>query len=248
MNKIPLLIFFWAGGAVSGPIEEWDRFEKQVRDQTVAKDSLKKEFSVVYAPLKEYCRRFPFSAQDQWVFPLRGYGPRDVGKNGFAPGSYYGGSSIKGYDFFDGNRHGGHPAYDIFIHDTNDDCMDDRTGGPVAVAAPLDLVVISINAQWKKSSGLRGGKYVWALSPSEDLLFYFAHLDSVLVTAGAFCRAGERIGTVGRTGKNAAPRTSKTHLHMMVLKVAVATAGDTLKPLDFLPRVIKTIASHNGNR
>jgi peptidoglycan LD-endopeptidase LytH len=101
------------------------------------------------------------------------------------------------------------------------------------VVAPIDLVVISINPQWKKGSGLRGGRYVWALSPSEDLLFYFAHLDSVSAAGGAFCRAGEKIGTVGRTGKNAALRTSKTHLHMMVLKVT----GNTLTPLDFYPRL-----------
>jgi hypothetical protein len=79
MKKIPLIVFFCAGMAVSGPIEEWDRFEKQVRDQAVSKDSLKKEFSAVYAPLKEYCGTFPFSAQNQWTFPLRGHGPRDAG-------------------------------------------------------------------------------------------------------------------------------------------------------------------------
>ena len=190
MKKIPLIILFCASAAVSGPIEEWDRFEKQVRDQAVSKDSLKKEFSAVYAPLKEYCGRCPFTAQNHWVFPLRGHGLPDVGKGGFAPGSYYGGSPIKGYDFFDGNRHGGHPAYDIFIRDNNYDAKDDRTGGPVNVAVPIDLVVISINSQWKSGSGLRGGNYVWALSPSKDLLFYFAHLDSVFVAGGAFCKAG----------------------------------------------------------
>jgi hypothetical protein len=54
-------------------------------------------------------------------------------------------------------------------------------------------------------------------------------LKEVLAGAGAFCKAGSVIGTVGRSGKNAWRSRSPTHLHFMVLHVT----GNTLTPLDY---------------
>jgi peptidoglycan LD-endopeptidase LytH len=227
-NYLLPLIFFWT--ALSGPLEQWDSFEKQVRDQKISKDSAKNLFPALFDSLKRYSAPFSFPSQDTWDFPVEGYSAADAGKNNFRPDIYYGGSQIKGYDFFDGNMHGGHPAYDIFIHDKNRDCMDDRTGKQVYVVAPCDMIILSSDSLWQKGSDRRGGNYIWALAPQSDELLYFAHLDSVLARKGTFVRLHERIATVGRTGKNAARKDSATHLHMMVLQVVKGV----LTPVDFI--------------
>jgi hypothetical protein len=229
MKMFPLLILFFCS-AMCGPIEQWDSFEKQVRNQTISKDSAKNLFPAVFDSLIRYSGRFSFSKQNTGIFPVEGYTAADAGKNSFKPDIYYGGSSIKGYDFFDGNRHGGHPAYDIFIHDKNRDYLDDKTGKQVYVVAPCDMVILSANTLWQKGSDMRGGNYIWALAPQSGELLYFAHLDSVLVSKGTIVRSYERLGTVGRTGKNAARKRSATHLHMMVLQVS--KYGIT--PVDFI--------------
>jgi len=97
------------------------------------------------------------------------------------------------------------------------------------VIAPVDLLILSVERKWESNSGLRGGRYIWALDPLHDRIFYFAHLNEILTNAGAFCPAGSAIGTVGRTGKNASPRRSPTHLHFMVLEIKETS----LLPLDY---------------
>jgi hypothetical protein len=230
LKKSFIILLLSSFSALCGPIEDWDLFEKQIRDQTISKDSAHHLFPVIYDSLLIFSSRFSFAKQSPWTFPVQGYSIHDVGKNSFKPDIYYGGSPIKGYDFFDGNRHGGHPAYDIFIHDKNRDCMDDRTGKPVYIAAPCDMIILSTETLWQKGSAIRGGNYVWALAPQSGELLYFAHMDSVLACKGMFIRSHERIGTVGRTGKNAAKKDSATHLHMMVLQVVKYV----MTPVDFI--------------
>lgn len=220
----PVLMSLWisasALSASDNPFGEWDSYEKQVRDQSLSKDSLKLGFAPIFRALKGTDPApHPASIDSPWVFPLAGYFPGSVGKGGFKPDIYYGGGTIKGYDFFDGNRHGGHPAYDIFIRDRNRDSRDDRTGKKVAVLAPTRLVVLSKQDAWEPGSPLRGGKYLWGLAPESDLLLYFAHLDTVIANPGDTLAAGGTLGTVGRTGKNAQAARSPTHLHFMVLRV-----------------------------
>jgi len=103
--------------------------------------------------------------------------------------------------------------------------------------APVDLLILSAESGWKPNSEIRGGNYVWALDPIEDRVFYFAHLNDIHVRAGDFCTAGSAIGTVGRSGKNAYPARSPTHLHLMVLKVK----NMELTPLDIIPYLRKAI-------
>ncbi len=216
-SMLALASLSWASGH---PFVAWEQYEKQVRDQTLPKDSLKARFPAVYGALQaNHFGPNPASIDSPWVFPLAGYSITSVGKGGFKPGIYYGGSSIKGYDFFDGNLHGGHPAYDIFIRDDNRDGRDDRDGKRVNVLAPTSLIVLSRQDSWKPGSQLRGGKYLWALAPQYQLLLYFAHLDSVISSPGDTLRASQVLGTVGRTGKNAQAKRSPTHLHLMVLRV-----------------------------
>ena len=61
------------------------------------------------------------SSEEKWVFPVSGYTSRAIG------GTNGNGYIANGYNYFDGNKHGGHPAHDIFINDKNQDCIDDKT-------------------------------------------------------------------------------------------------------------------------
>jgi len=215
---MPLLLGASLALGAGPPLKEWDRYEKTVRDQLLPKDSLRTLFPPLYRALRGTPQPMP-DRDSVWVFPVQGYSLASVGKGGFRPGIRYGGSSIQGYDFFDGNRHGGHPAYDIFIRDRNRDCRDDRTGSEVPVVAPTRLVVLSVEKAWKPGSALRGGRYLWALAADSDLLLYFAHLDSLIANPGDTVAAGGVLAFVGRTGKNAYASRSPTHLHFMALKV-----------------------------
>jgi peptidoglycan LD-endopeptidase LytH len=228
-----LLLVLTASFAVQGPpdpIAQWMLFERAVRDQRISKEDARTQFPALFQSLKDVCRQHPFAQQSFWLFPVRGGTIKDVGTGGFRPNIRYGSSPIRGYDFYDGNRHGGHPAYDIFIRDRNQDALDDQTRKPVAVVAPTDLLILSTETDWEPSSEIRGGHYIWALDPARDQILYFAHLNEIRAKPGAFCRAGEAIGTVGRTGANAWPARSPTHLHLMALQVK----DSSLIPLDYL--------------
>jgi murein DD-endopeptidase MepM/ murein hydrolase activator NlpD len=58
---------------------------------------------------------------------------------------------------------------------------------------------------------------VWVFSPSLERYCYYAHLGEIHVKLGDLLAAGERIGFLGRTGKNAFKKRSPTHLHFMCL-------------------------------
>ncbi len=151
--------------------------------------------------------------QQQMVFPVQGYQCQAIGGkqgNGFKP---------VGYSFFDGNKHKGHPAHDIFIIDKNQDCIDDKTGKQVAVVSVSDGIVVGLDTTWKSNSLLRGGKYIWIYSRAYHSLFYYAHLSKAMVGIGDVIKAGQPIGYVGRTGLNAYKKRSPTHLHFMQLKI-----------------------------
>jgi peptidoglycan LD-endopeptidase LytH len=232
---ILFIFFFLAFTGAPDPIAEWNHFEKAVRDQTIRKEESQKKFPILFQALKDLCRNYDFKGS-AWQFPVQGYGAKDMGAGGFQPDIRYSSSLLKGYDFYDGNRHGGHPAYDIFIRDQDQDAMDDRTHKPVMVLAPVDLLILSVETNWNPDSEIRGGRYIWALDPLHDRIFYFAHLNGIITNPGAFCRAGSIIGTVGRTGKNAQPSHSPTHLHFMVLDVK----GSALIPFDYRGKFVKS--------
>lgn len=159
----------------------------------------------------------------KWIFPLAGYGLEAIGGskgNGYIP---------QGYNFFDGNRHGGHPAHDIFIKDHNQDCLDDRTGKKVPVFTIGSGIVVGIQTTWEPRSRLRGGKYVLVYHPGSERLSYYAHLDSVHVRLGQTVKAGQPLGLLGRTGLNAYKKRSPTHLHLMVLQV---DSKQALRPIN----------------
>lgn len=188
---------------------DWDGLEKMIRDGTVDKVTAKKRIVSLHRTLKKQYGEIGKDAE--YRFPVLGYGPDSIGGvrgSGFRP---------KEYDFYDGNRHGGHPAHDIFIKDENQDTLDDDTGKPVGIAAYAGGVVLAVNTEWEYPSDIRSGKYVWIFTPALDRYCYYVHLGSISVKPGDIVAAGQAIGTLGRTGKNAYPRRSPTHLHFSCL-------------------------------
>jgi murein DD-endopeptidase MepM/ murein hydrolase activator NlpD len=148
--------------------------------------------------------------EDRLCFPLKGYTFHSIG------GTKGNGYQAQGYDFFDGSQHKGHPGHDIFIRDKDQDGVDDRTGIPVDVLSVCSGVVVSVNDGWEPSSPVRGGNYVWIYHPIKGRYFYYAHLREIAVSVGQVVSRGDRLGTVGRTGLNAYPKRSPTHLHFSV--------------------------------
>jgi peptidoglycan LD-endopeptidase LytH len=167
------------------------------------------------------------------VFPLKG---RDCAS---VPGHGKGYIGASAYSFFDGNKHRGHPALDVFILDRDADSKDDRTGKTVDVLSITDGIVVSATSAWTEDSldaagsMLRGGICVWVYDPREQALLYYAHLRALQVQVGDIVPAGAALGQLGRTGKNAALRRSSTHLHVMRLSLRGATPVPT-NIFDFL--------------
>lgn len=194
----------------------FNELNTRIRDGRIAREAARQELKRLLADLStEYYRkggrRYPSA---EWVFPLAGYDCRAI------TGGRNKGYIASGYDYFTGNRHGGHPSFDIFIRDRNQDCLDDRTGKPVKVLSLTGGIVVALEAGWEKGSGLRGGQYIWVYDPTNELLVYYAHNSALHVKLGDVVRPGDVLAEVGRSGYNAAKRRSPTHLHLTVLKVS----------------------------
>jgi len=204
--------------------EHYNDLNNRIRDGLVTRAAAASEIKRLLGEIRpQYYRQggeeYPRSV---WIFPLAGYGIRaiDVGLNH--------GYIAKGYDFFSGNRHGGHPSLDIFIIDRNQDQLDDRSDRPVTVLSMTGGIVVAVENTWEKGSWLRGGKYIWIYDTTNDLLVYYAHNNELFVKLGDMVKPGDRLATVGRSGYNAGKRRSPTHLHLTVLQVK----GGRPQPVD----------------
>jgi murein DD-endopeptidase MepM/ murein hydrolase activator NlpD len=235
MNGLAVLGLFLmtSSGCLAGEIlhsDRWQQFERRVRDGEIGwadgraqiahwAESLERSY-----PSREFDRRI--------YFPLKGYGVPSIGGKhgeGYRPG---------GYEFLGGNRHQGHPAQDMFIRDRNQDGLDDRTGRPAEVLAWADGVVLSTFAEWAPDEAhrhIRGGNYVWIYHPGLRLFSYCAHLQDIRVGLGETVRGGAVIATLGRTGTNAYPQRSPTHLHFMLLRATDMAPVDPYPLLVDLP-------------
>jgi hypothetical protein len=234
------LIYYIAAykGPKTYPIEEWQKYELAVRDGLIDKDTARKTLPIVMGQIETLARRYSFAYGQNWIFPVQGSGVNDIaGKNGdlYQPDIVYGSSPVKGYDFVDGNNHGGHPAHDIFIRDSDQDCLDDRTHKPVPAVAVMDCLVLGTHTGWQPGSALRGGNVAWLYNPHIQMIFYYAHLDKVMVKPGQLLKAGEVVGTIGRTGFSAVKKESPTHLHLMVLQYQ----DNQLKPYNYYFQLAK---------
>jgi hypothetical protein len=149
---------------------------------------------------------------DEWVFPVKGYTPSAIGgRNGS-------GYVIGNFDFFIQSSYG-HPAHDIFINDRDQDCNDDFTNEPVEILSMSGGIVVETRKNWTtERMDIKGGNIVYVYDNFTNGLFYYAHLKEVYVSVGDFVEPGTELGILGRTGANAHPSRSPTHLHIMYVK------------------------------
>lgn len=188
---------------------QWNALYEKIQYGTVDR----KENGKILRGIVKQLREAIIVPQDSiFYFPIEGYDQGSVGGNGS-------GFIERSYSFLQGNAHRGHPAHDIFIHDVNQDELDDHTGKPAYVIAMTDGIVIGAKTDWTEQDTLRGGNYLMLYNPNLDRYYYYAHNGRILVKVGDIIRAGTRIATVGRTGRNAFPKRSPTHLHLMVLQI-----------------------------
>ncbi len=197
------------------PCERFNTFNNLVRDGKIGREEGSRSLHTLLQELKEdYCQRggkdFP---RDSRIFPLDGYDAKSLS------GASDKGYRASGYDYFSGNRHGGHPSFDIFIRDRNQDCLDDLTGMPVKVLSLGGGMVVAVESEWQQGSTLRGGNYIWVYDPGNELLLYYAHNGNLAVRLGDIVKPGDLLGTVGRSGLNAVKPRSPTHLHLTVLAI-----------------------------
>jgi len=212
------------------PAAEWHLLYLKIRDSEISKEEAMKTLKSLEPLLKDYyTKSWSKRSGNRLGFPLKGYGPSAIGGKG---GDGY---QPEGYDFFDGNRHKGHPGHDIFVRDKNQDGLDDLTGKPIEVISVSSGTIVSINSNWQPSSPIRGGNYIWVYDPIKSRYYYYAHLDEIYVKVGQIVSKGERLGTVGRTGVKAYPKRSPTHLHFVVHH---SVAGYP-KPINPYPELIR---------
>ncbi|HZR23101.1 MAG TPA: M23 family metallopeptidase [Vicinamibacterales bacterium] len=220
----------------ANPCAEFDALYATIRDHTIDRAAALARVRELLPQIRDYFYSHggTDSAPGTMRFPLAGYGAESIGGtngNGYQP---------TGYDWFDGKNSKGHPGHDLFVHDRDQDSLDDRTHAPIDVLSVANGIVIAYSPDWDPASGLRGGRYVYIYSPAQHGIYYYAHNRSVTVKPGDIVRAGQPIATVGRTGKNAAEKRSPTHLHVMLLAV-----GDDSypRPRDIYPDLL-TLARH----
>jgi murein DD-endopeptidase MepM/ murein hydrolase activator NlpD len=207
-----ILIFSFPSTLLSqnDPPCQWHDLYVKIRDRLITKEESLCKLKELEILLKDFYSKNPVKRQeDRLCFPLNGYPSQAIGGNG---GNGY---QPRGYDFFEGNDHKGHPGHDLFILDKNQDGIDDKTGKPVEVLSVSSGIVVSINLDWTPSSPIRGGNYIWTFEPIQSRYYYYAHLNEISVRIGQIVSRGERLGTVGRTGVKAYPRRSPTHLHFV---------------------------------
>lgn len=201
-----------------------------VRECAISPDSARTAFQQVMRDIKALYSKDSCRTIDStyFVYPVKCYLPAEsIGGKGL-------GYHSEGFDLFDMEAKGSHPAHDLFVHDKNRDNIDDRTWRPIDVLAFTSGVVLATETSWKHNSELRGGNWIWIYDPCLDGLFYYAHNNIVHVQPGQWVNAGDKISEMGRTGFNAYKKRSPTHLHMMFLKLNEHDLPEPVDPLEWL--------------
>jgi len=194
---------------------DFNSLNTKIRDGLISKQEALKQIQILLPQLKNYFYKNGGKefVKTNWIFPVQGYSSKSIG--GIDGNGYI----ASGYDYFDGNKHRGHPAHDIFTVDRNQDCIDDITKKSINVLSMTGGIVIATETVWDTTSNLRGGKYIWIYDPSSNSFFYYAHNSKILVKPCDIINPGDTIAIVGRTGLNAFKKRSPTHLHIMQLKL-----------------------------
>jgi murein DD-endopeptidase MepM/ murein hydrolase activator NlpD len=193
-------------------IDRWQLTDTLIRDNMIAKDAAIDSIKI-YVPLAvDYCKKMnvQFTKRTDWVFPISGYTATEYRSSG---NDYI----DDRFDYFQGGEYHGHPAHDIFILDNDSNGVEDATGKRVDAVAMASGIIISVYSRWTPSDMLRSGNYVKLFDPESKAFFYYSHLDSVSVKPGQIVTAGEKVGTVGRTGRKAF--RGRTHLHIAYYRI-----------------------------
>ena len=148
-----------------------------------------------------------------FAFPVRGYTTSAIG------GTHGEGFRGRGFDLFDYNVRGSHPAQDIFITDRNQDDIDDKTGKPVDVLAMSTGLVLAIETAWKPGSEYRGGNWIWVYDPNLNGLVLLRPQQPGNVIPGQWVHLDKNYPKWADTGFNAYKARSPTHLHLMYLQI-----------------------------
>jgi len=198
--------------------ERWNPLMMSVRESRIARmdavDSMNRFTNNLWDFMESHVRakKIKKYSDDEWVFPVKGYTSGAIG--GYRGSGYI----TAGFDFFEQNS-GGHPAHDIFIDDSNQDCLDDETGESVEILSMSGGIIVETRKNWDPSmSDIKGGNIVYVYDNFTNGFFYYAHLKEVYGDVGDFVKPGTSLGNMGRTGKNAHPSRSPTHLHIMYVR------------------------------
>ena len=116
----------------------------KIRDSKIKQEEALQQLKTLLPKIKNayYKQGGKDFQESSWCFPLQNYDVKAIG------GSNGNGYNASKYNFFDGNKHLGHPAQDIFIFDKNQDGLDDRTHKPVNVLSMTGGVVIDTDTLW----------------------------------------------------------------------------------------------------
>jgi murein DD-endopeptidase MepM/ murein hydrolase activator NlpD len=186
---------------------QWARLERQVRQGKASAKEARAAFRQLWPQVKMDEVPSPRHGRWQWVFPLPGYGFKQVAKK-----SYRG----QGYSYYDGPKRQGHPGLDIPIRDKDHDGLDERDKKPAPVVSCMDGVVVAAEPRWDASdSDNPDGVYVCILDQEDGRFFMYAGLSRLKVSVGQMVNKGQVIAWAGRSGMECKP-DSKTHLHLQV--------------------------------
>lgn len=113
----------------------------------------------------------------------------------------------------------------------------------VDIFAPRSTPVLAVanGSVTRVNTNRLGGKVVWQRDPERNLSYYYAHLDSQLVSPGQRVDIGDTVGLVGNTG-NAI--TTPPHLHFGIY----ASGYGAIDPYSFFHTKNSVVSSsHDGS-
>ena len=213
-----ILLFFFNSFFIyadsSSIFEKWNSLDNKIALNSIEKENAIKLILNYQKEVEYYFYKNGGKdiKRNNWIFPLSNYSKIFLRENGKDYNDY-------AYDYFDGNKSWNHPANDIIIADSNRDCLDDSTGKPVDVVSMSSGVVVATDTSWEPGSILRAGKYIRIYDVTNKKLLYYSHLNRIYKKPGDIINAGDKIGEVGRTGRQTILPANITHLHIALLKI-----------------------------
>lgn len=143
------------------------------------------------------------------------------------------------------------PVVGTSLHEQRDGYGDSRGGGSrshkgLDIFAPKGAPVVAVSGGTVVKSGDSGGLSgirVW-IEDDQGYFHFYAHLDSFNVKAGQKIEAGQQLGTVGNTGREAV--NTDHHLHYSVNKTGATGEHGNINPYEFLRSNGASVAMTHG--